>query len=124
AGPLNAAPNPHTPPRRFDQAPGDETRRPPPRPPPLKADRVSGRAGTPADTGPDHHTGTHLVVVGRRLPARIVERLARGAHGEDDEIVDLALFLRLHPLVGIETAVRAIAARNLTGDLRRQIGNV
>src|SRR5262245_44586764 len=69
-------------------------------------------------------TGAHLVVVGRRLPACILERLARGTHGEDDEIIDLALFLRLHPLVGIEAAVRAIATRNLTGDLRRQIGNL
>src|SRR5262249_52274974 len=65
-----------------------------------------------------------LFVVGRRLPARILKRLARCAHGEDDEIVDLALFLRLHPLVGIKAAVRAVATRNLTGDLRGQIGNV
>ena len=58
-----------------------------------------------------------LVFVASRLPAGIVERLARGAHGEDDEIVDLALLLRLHPLIGIEGAVRAVAARHLAGDL-------
>src|SRR5262249_56405819 len=52
------------------------------------------------------------------------ERLARRTHGKDDEVVDLALLLRLHPLVGIEAAVGAVAARDLTGDFGRQIGDV
>ena len=59
-----------------------------------------------------------------RLPAGIVERLRGRAHREDDEVVDLALLLRLHPLVGIEGAVGAVAARDLAGDLGRQIGDV
>ena len=39
------------------------------------------------------------------LPAGIVERLRRRAHRIDDEVVDLALLLRLHPLIGIVGAV-------------------
>jgi hypothetical protein len=54
----------------------------------------------------------------------ILERLGRCAHREDDEVVDLALLLRLHPLIGIEAAVGAVAARDLTGDLGREIGNL
>src|SRR6202012_4638447 len=54
----------------------------------------------------------------------VVERLARCRHREDDEVVDLALLLRLHPLIGIERAVGAVAARHHAGDLARQIGDV
>jgi len=56
--------------------------------------------------------------------SRNARRLARGAHRVDDEFVDPALFLRLHPLVGIVSAVRAVAARNLAGDLRRNISTL
>ena len=35
--------------------------------------------------------------------------------------IDLALLLRLHPLVGIEGAVGAVAARDLAGDLAGEI---
>src|SRR5258706_231352 len=56
------------------------------------------------------------------MPIGIVERLLRRAHCENDEIVDLALVFRLHPLVGIEGAVAAVAARNRTGDRPGQIG--
>src|SRR6185295_3624797 len=58
------------------------------------------------------------------MPVGIVERLARRGHRKDDEIIDLALFLRLHPLVGIERAVTAVAAWNHAGDLARKIGNL
>src|SRR6185437_2514692 len=43
---------------------------------------------------------------------------------EDDEVVDLALVLWLHPLVGIEAGVGTVAARHHAGDLARQIGDV
>ena len=85
---------------------------------------VSAMPVEAADAGADHHAGADLILVARGLPAGVVERLRGGAHREDDEIVDLALLLRLHPLVGIEGAVRAVAARNLAGDLGRQIGDV
>ena len=51
-----------------------------------------------------------------------VDRLLGGRHGVDDEVVDLALLLRLHPLVGIELAVGRRAARNEAGDLAGDIG--
>src|SRR5581483_7720723 len=51
-------------------------------------------------------------------------RLLRRRHREDDEIIDLALVLRLHPLIGIEGGLRAVAARHDAGDLARQVRNV
>src|SRR5947208_737738 len=58
------------------------------------------------------------------MPVGIVERLARCAHREDDEVVDLALVLRLHPLIRIEGAVGAVAARDHAGDLAGEIGDI
>src|ERR1700733_14968832 len=58
------------------------------------------------------------------MPVGIVERLLRRAHREDDEIVDLALVLVLHPLVGIEGAVAAVAAGHYAGDAAGQIRHV
>src|SRR5664279_3907054 len=58
------------------------------------------------------------------MPIGIVERLARRTHRENDEIVDLALVLRFHPLVGIEGTVAAVAARDHAGDPAGQIGDV
>src|SRR5450432_2793526 len=58
------------------------------------------------------------------MPVRIIERLARGRHREHDEIVDLALVLWLHPLVGIKASGAAVAARNHAGDPAGQIGDV
>src|SRR3954453_4492099 len=58
------------------------------------------------------------------MPTGIVERLARRTHRENDEVVDLALVLRLHPLVGIEGAAGAIPARDHACDPAGQIGNV
>src|ERR1700676_1303137 len=58
------------------------------------------------------------------MPISIVERLLGRAHCENDEIVDLALVLRLHPLVGIERAVRAVAARHHAGNPAGQVGDV
>src|SRR5581483_4104114 len=72
----------------------------------------------------DHNARTALIVVSCRFPAGIVERLRRRAHGKDDEIVDLALLFGLHPLIGIEAAVRAVAARNLAGNLGGEVGDV
>src|SRR5262245_26689339 len=123
-GPLQAVRYRNVSGREVDQAAGNEERRHPPRPSLLKRDRRLGDAGKTADARADHHTGLDLIVVAGGLPACVIERLAGGTQRKDDEIVDLALLLRLHPMVGIEAAVRAIAARNLASDLRRQIGHV
>src|SRR5262249_11088585 len=64
----------------------------------------NGRLGNPfypPNTGTDHHSSSSLLIIGLRMPTGVVERLASGTHGEDYEFVDLALFLRLHPLVRI-----------------------
>src|SRR5689334_16276917 len=65
-----------------------------------------------------------LLVVRLGMPPGIVEGLARRAHSEDDELVDLALFLRLHPLIGIVCGIQAIAAREHTSDLASDVGDI
>ena len=53
-----------------------------------------------ADAGADQHAAGDLVVVVAGMPVGIVERLCRGAMRKDDKVVDLALLLGLHPLIG------------------------
>src|SRR5207248_4775053 len=69
-------------------------------------------------------TGSTTILFGGGMPTSVVERLACRAHRENDEIVDLALILRLHPVIGIERAVAAVAPRNQAGDPAGQIGDV
>src|ERR1700761_1512680 len=58
------------------------------------------------------------------MPIGVIERLTRGAHRKNDEVVDLALVLWLHPLVWIEGGIAAVAPRNHAGDLARQIRHI
>ena len=74
-------------------------------------------AADAADAGADQDAGRASGPRRLGLPAGVGERLVGGRHGEDDEVVDLALLLRLHPVVGIERAVDAVAARDVAGDL-------
>ena len=103
--------------REIDQASGDEERAHPARP--LLGEEQRGLLDSlqAADAGADQHAGADLILIGGGLPARVLERLRGSAHGVDDEVVDLALLLRLHPIVRIEGAVAAVAARHLAGDL-------
>src|SRR5207247_10422470 len=71
-----------------------------------------------------HHIRYLFAFPTRRSSDLVLKGLSRGADRKNDEIVDLALFLRLHPLIRIEAAVRAIAAWHLTGDLRRQVRDI
>ncbi len=75
-----------------------------------------------ADAGADEDPRGVLLVRGLWMPAGIVEGLLGGAHGEDDELVDLALLLRLHPVIGIEGA--GALPRDLAGDLGGDVGHV
>src|SRR5437899_3446470 len=109
---------------KIDDPSGNEERRDPAWPARLQHDAGVGNPPRPADAGPDQDAGDDLVVVARRLPAGMIERLLGRTHGIDDELVDLALLLRLHPLIGIVGAVGSVAARDLPGDARRQIGDV
>ena len=110
--------------REVDQAPGDEERRHPARPLLFEHDRGLGNAFDAADARPDEHARRDPVLVILGPPAGVVERLPGGAHRIGDEIVDLALLLGRHPLIGIVAAVGPVAARNDAGDLGGQIGDV
>ena len=91
----------------VDQAPGNEERADAARAALVERDRGLVDAVEAADAGADEDAGRALVLVGRRVPAGVVERLVGGGHRVDDEVVDLALLLRLHPVVGIELAFGA-----------------
>ena len=108
----------------VDDAAGNEERRHPARSTLLQEHAGVGNATGAADAGTDHHPSRALILVTLRLPAGVVERLLGRAHRIDDELVDLALLFRLHPLVGIVGAIGAIAARDLAGDARAQIGDI
>ena len=54
----------------------------------------------------------------------ILDRLNRGAHREDDELVHPPMVLGRDPVVGIEQPESAIAARHLPRHPRRQIGDI
>ena len=100
----------------VDDPARDEERRDAPRALLVERDRGVIDAADAADAGADENAGGILLVGGLRLPRRVLQRLGRGGHRVDDEGIDLALLLRLHPLVGIEAAVGAVAARDLAGD--------
>src|SRR5215470_14656255 len=103
----------------INQAAWNEERRDAARPSFLQHDRRFGDAREPADARTDHYSRSDLIVIADWLPSRIIQRLACGAHCEDDEVVDFALLFRLHPLIRIEASVRAVTARNLASDLCR-----
>jgi len=68
---------------------------------PFSTTPVSAMPPAPPIACAHHHAGYDLVFVGLRLPTRIVERLFGRAHRKGDELIDLALLLRLHPLIWI-----------------------
>src|SRR5262249_56545454 len=103
----------------FNRAAGNKDGRDGARPFFFKHDRRCGDAREPADARTDHYSRSDLIVIAGWLPSRIIQRLACGAHCEDDEVVDFALLFRLHPLIRIEASVRAVTARNLASDLCR-----
>ena len=72
-------------------------------------------AAKPPDSRAEQDPGLGLLLVGLGAPARVAQSLGRGAHAVNDEVVDAALFLGIHPVVGIES-VRSAAARHLRGD--------
>ena len=90
----------------------------------LQQERRVGDAGQAADAGADQNAGALLLLGRVGLEAGIGDRLIGRRHGVDDEVVDLALLLRLHPIVGIELAVGRGAARNEAGDLAGEVGSL
>src|SRR5829696_735290 len=106
----------------IDQSAGNEKRRNPPRAFFLQHQRGLGDAFNAADARTDHGPSHNLVFVRLGTPARILYRLFGSCHRIDDEVIDLALFLRLHPMVWIVGAVAAVAARDDAGDLASNVG--
>ena len=108
---------------QIDQAAGNEERRDAARPLLVQNDRRLGYAMQAADARADHHAGFDLLLVGLGRPVGVLQRLSRRRDAVEDESIDPSLFLRLHPIVGIE-GVRSLAARNLGGDLTSDVGYV
>src|SRR5262249_6290981 len=108
----------------IDQPARYEERRHPPRAAVAQQQRGFRDSLDAADPRADQDTGRDLILILPRLPAGVVKRLRCRSHGKEDEIVDLALLLRLHPLVGIEASVCAVATRHLPGNLAGDIGNI
>jgi hypothetical protein len=76
------------------------------------------------DARTDHHTGGDLVFTALRIPAGILERHVGGGDAEQDELVDLALFLGLHPVVRIERSLHRRVGGNRTGNLCGDVADI
>lgn len=88
----------------------------------LQQKRGIGNARQTADARTDQNPG-FLLRLGRiELQAGIGDRLIRGSHSVGDEIIDLALLLGLHPVIGIKLAL-ARSARNEVGDMAGDVGD-
>ena len=122
-GPLELVGDRHVSAGQIDQPARNEERRDAARPFLVQGDRGVVDPAEAADAGADQDAGLDLLLISARAPIGVAERLGRGAHGVDDEIVDAPLLLGVHPVVGTE-GVRRVAARHLGGDLARQVRNV
>ena len=123
-GPLQRMRDRHVTRREIDDPAGDEERRHSARAAVAQNQRGFRDAFDSADAGADQDTARDLLLVLVRMPVGIVERLLRRAHGIKDEVVDLALLLRLHPMIGIEGAASAVTAGNLAADLAGNVGDI
>ena len=56
-------------------------------------------------------------------PSRISQSLLGSGDAVDDELIDLALFLRLEPIIRVERTA-LVTRRHLAGNLGREVGNV
>ena len=72
--------------------------------------------GQAADPGADRAASAQPLFLGHVGETGILDRLAGGVDPEDDERIDLALDLVIHPLVRIE-AIFMVGRLHLAGDL-------
>ena len=100
---------------RLISATGDEKRRHAARPAVAQQDGCVGNRLQAANARPDHHAGAAAGRFILRRPARITDRLFGGGNAIQDEVIDLAGFFRFHPVIGVETAIRPVAARHFAG---------
>src|SRR5512139_3745570 len=123
-GSFEAECNRHDAGGKIDDAARNKERRNAARTSLLKSDGGLGDSFNAADTRPDQDPGRSLLIIALRVPTCIVKRLPCRAHRKDDELINLALLLRLHPLVGVVGRSAAIAARNHAGNLAGDIGHI
>ena len=119
--PLEAEADRDLPGHKVDQRTGNEEGRDPLRPALLDQHRGFRDRVQPANPRADHHAGADAVLLVGRNPAGIRHRLRGGGHAVKNEIIDLAAILGLHPVIGIEGPVAAVAKRDLTGIFRHHI---
>src|SRR6202030_3640501 len=108
----------------IDQIGGNKERRKTARTAFVQGQRTIGYSGQAADAGGDYHAGAPAPLFVLRSPAGIFARLGGCGERIDDEPVHFALVLGRHPIVGVEETRGSLAARDLSGDLDRQVGNV
>src|SRR5262249_52744709 len=104
-GALKAMPDRNVTRGQVDEPSGDEEGTDAARAFFLEEQRRLGDAREPADAWAAHGSGALLLLCRIGFPACVLERLLGGGHGVDDKVVDLALLLGFHPIVGIELAL-------------------
>src|SRR5262245_22313066 len=107
--------------REIDEAAGDEKGADAPWSLVPQEERGLGNATEAADARPHQNAGTLLPFRSIRFPVGIAQSHLRRAHRIDDEVVNLALLLHLHPIVGVELALAQRAARHEARDLAGKI---
>jgi hypothetical protein len=122
--PLEAKFNGNITRRHIDDASGNEKRRNPTGPFFNQRHRGIINAADPANARTDHHTGPDLILIGLGMPIRIIEGLTSRRHAVNDEIIDLALVLRVHPLIGVEKPLSLVSRWDLEGNARWQVRDV
>ena len=109
--------------RKINKPPRNEKRRDAARTFFLQKDRGVGDTGKAANAGADQDAGALLRFRRFEFQARVCNRLVGSRDGINDEVVDLALLFRLHPIVGIKFAVGGGTTRNEVRDLACDVGN-
>ena len=122
-GALEIVGDRNLPAQKIDEPSGNKERRDPARPFFVQGDGGVVDAAKTTDTRSEKDAGLSFLLVGFGSPIRVAQRLGRCAHAVNDEVVDPALFLRLHPVVRIEGVRRAVT-RHLRGDLAGEVGNI
>jgi hypothetical protein len=120
---LEAVADRHLPAGEVDQGGRDEERADLAGPALLEEHRRVGDAVEAADAGADQHPGPVLLLLGLRLPARILDGLDRGGDAVDDELVVAPELLGVDIIGGAERAL-AVTLGNDAADLGGEIGDV
>ena len=105
----------------IDQASGNEKRRHAARALIAQCIARLDNAFQPANARANQNARGNLVFIARWMPVSVIQRLLRGSHCIDDEIINFALLFRLHEVIRIESAAAAVSTFDLAGDLAGEI---